>query len=302
MRSRLEGLEGLVLLREVMACLRAPVGGCPWDLEQDFASILPYTIEEAYEVADAIERGDMDDLKGELGDLLLQVVYHAQMADEAQAFDLPSVVEAVSAKMIRRHPHVFGPDPDDQTQAGGLAAQGSDGHVSQASEVTQNWEAIKAAEHKTRDSQDTSALADVGLALPALLRAEKMQRRAARVGFDWPDISGVKAKVQEELGELAEARATNDSERIADEFGDLMFTLVNWGRRMGLSSEEALRKANAKFERRFRAMEREHDDLANMSLDALEEAWQAAKATEPGPGTEPEAGPGTEPGTKPGTE
>lgn len=280
MRARLKGLRGLALLREVMACLRAPIGGCPWDLEQDFASILPYTIEEAYEVADAIERGDMGDLQSELGDLLLQVVYHAQMAAEQDAFDLPSVVEAVSAKMIRRHPHVFGPDPEDDTQAGGLAAQGSDGHASQASEVTQNWEAIKAAEHKNRASQDASALADVGRALPALLRAEKMQRRAARVGFDWPDISGVEDKVQEELGELAEARKSGHIAQIEDEFGDLMFTLVNWGRRMGLSSEEALRKANAKFERRFRAMESQHDDLASLSLDALETAWQAAKAQE----------------------
>ncbi len=279
MRARLDGLAGLALLREVMACLRAPEGGCPWDLEQDFASIVPYTIEEAYEVADAIERADMDDLKSELGDLLLQVVYHARMAEEVQAFDLPTVIDAVSAKMIRRHPHVFGPNPADATQAGGLAARGSDGQASHSGEVKQNWEAIKAAEHKNRASHDTSVLADVGRALPALLRSEKMQRRAARVGFDWPDITGVEAKVNEEMGELAQARADGTPQEIEDEFGDLLFTLVNWGRHLGLSSEEALRKANAKFERRFRAMEGQHDNLADMSLDDLEAAWQAAKST-----------------------
>ncbi len=278
MRARLDGLQGLALLREVMACLRDPNGGCPWDLEQDFASIAPYTIEEAYEVADAIERGDLADLKGELGDLLLQVVYHAQMAEEAGAFDLEAVTQAISDKMVRRHPHVFGPDAADATQSQALSARGSDGRVTQTGEIKANWEAIKAAEHKTSQREDSSILADVGRALPALLRAEKIQKRVVRVGFDWPDMQGIEAKVQEELVELREACQAGNQDAIEDEFGDLLFTLVNWARRMGVSSEEALRRANAKFERRFRLMEQEPGDLADKELAELEAAWQRAKA------------------------
>ncbi len=278
MRARLDGLDGLALLREVMACLRDPNGGCPWDLEQDFASIAPYTIEEAYEVADAIERNDLADLKGELGDLLLQVVYHAQMADEAGAFDLAAVTQSISEKMIRRHPHVFGPNPQDISQSQALSRRGSDGNAQETGEIKANWEAIKAAEHKNSQRQDASILADVGRALPALLRAEKIQKRVVRVGFDWPEMEGIEAKVQEELLELREARQTGNSDAIEDEFGDLLFTLVNWARRMGVSSEEALRRANAKFERRFRLMEQEPGDLADKDLRELEAAWQRAKA------------------------
>ena len=214
-------------LRNIMARLRDPQKGCPWDVAQDFATIAPYTIEEAYEVADAIERDDMPALRDELGDLQLQVVYHARMAEEAGHFDLNDVLDTISAKMIRRHPHVFGEG------------------------ATPGWEDIKAAERADR-SEDGSALAGVALALPALLRAEKLQKRAARTGFDWADASGARAKVHEEI---AEVDVADSAEHRAEEIGDLLFAVVNWARKLGIDPEEALRRANAKFERRFRAME-----------------------------------------------
>ncbi len=240
----------LAELVAIMARLRDPQTGCEWDRAQTFETIAPYTIEEAYEVADACARGDMDALRDELGDLQLQVVYHARMAEETGAFTLADVIKAISAKMIRRHPHIFG----DAARSPG-------------------WEALKAAE---RDGDaDRSALAGIALALPALKRAEKIQGRAARVGFDWPDEAGPRAKIDEELEEIAQAET--DAERAA-EVGDLLFSAVNYARHLGIDPETALRDANARFERRFRKMEEITDKpMKDMDLGQLEELWQAAK-------------------------
>jgi nucleoside triphosphate diphosphatase len=249
--------DAIERLAGIMAKLRDPDTGCPWDVEQDFATIAPYTIEEAHEVADAIARNDMADLQGELGDLQLQVVFHARMAEEAGHFALGDVIEGISDKMVRRHPHVFG----DVTRTDGTAAQ-------------IGWEQIKAEERAGR--KETGALAGVALGLPALLRAEKLQKRAARVGFDWPDVDGPRAKVAEEMDEIASA--PDDAAR-AEEFGDLLFALVNWGRHMRIDPEAALRAANSKFERRFAAMEAEAGEaFAGLSLDEKEALWQAAKS------------------------
>lgn len=246
-------------LAAIMARLRDPDGGCPWDLEQDFASIAPYTVEEAYEVADAIDRGDMDALKDELGDLLLQVVFHSQMAAEAGSFGLQDVIGGICDKMTRRHPHVFG-----------------DVDASDADTVTTNWESIKAEERSTK--ADDSALAGVALALPALMRAQKIQKRAARTGFDWPDVSGARAKIFEEIEEVD--AATSHEERI-DEIGDLLFAVVNLARFHDVDAEAALKQANAKFERRFRGMEvLAGPAFTALSLDEKEEQWQAVKAAE----------------------
>jgi ATP diphosphatase len=235
----------------IMARLRGP-DGCEWDRAQTFATIAPYTIEEAHEVADAIARGDMADLKDELGDLLLQVVFHSRIAEEAGAFALPDVVAAISDKMERRHPHIFG------TQADG-------GH--------HLWEEVKAAERAAKGAG--GALDGVARGLPALIRAEKLQKRAGRVGFDWPDANGPRAKIEEELAEVADA--ATDAER-AEEVGDLLFALVNWARHLGVDAEAALRAANAKFERRFRAMEEaEGAAFAGLSLEEKEARWQAVK-------------------------
>jgi ATP diphosphatase len=237
-------------LVEIMRRLRDPDGGCPWDLEQNFETIAPYTIEEAYEVADAIGRMDLGDLKDELGDLQLQVVYHARMAEELGAFTIDDVMASICAKMIRRHPHVFG------------AAGESPG-----------WEALKAAERERHP--DKSALAGVALALPALKRAEKMQNRASRIGFDWPDASGPRAKIDEELAELA--AATSDVEREA-EIGDLLFSVVNLARHLGVDAEAALRGTTERFEARFRRVEQiAEQPLADMDIDGLEALWQRAK-------------------------
>jgi ATP diphosphatase len=237
-------------LVEIMARLRDPAHGCEWDREQDFESIAPYTIEEAYEVADAIRRGDLADLKDELGDLQLQVVYHARMAEEVGAFGIADVMAAICAKMIRRHPHIFGE-----------AAQ------------SPGWEALKAAERGKHE--DKSALAHVALALPALKRAEKLQRRAARVGFDWPDAGGPRAKIDEELAELD---ASNSETERVHELGDLLFSAVNLARHLGIDPEAALREANARFEKRFRKVEELTDKpLEEMDIDALEALWQRAK-------------------------
>ena len=247
-------------LAAMIARLRAP-NGCPWDRAQDFASIAPYTIEEAYEVADAIATGDMAGLREELGDLLFQVVFHARMAEEAGHFALADVAAGIAAKMERRHPHVFGAEGSRAAPAADAAAQLVD------------WEAIKAAE-KPRDG----ALAGVASALPALMRADKLQRRAARVGFDWPDATGPRAKVVEELAEF-EAAAT-EAERL-DEGGDLLFAVVNVLRHHGIDPEVALRGANAKFERRFRAMEAAAGEaFSALPLPAKEVLWDAAKAAE----------------------
>jgi ATP diphosphatase len=234
-----------------MARLRDPVTGCEWDSVQSFETIAPYTIEEAYEVDDAIRRGDLAELKDELGDLLLQVVFHARMGVEAGHFDFHDVAGAIADKMERRHPHLFG------------AADQGGHHL---------WEQIKAAERGAKGH--ASALDGIALALPALMRAEKLQKRAARTGFDWPDPSGARAKIDEEL---AEVEAAAPDER-AEEIGDLLFATVNWARKLGVDPEEALRAANAKFERRFRAMEDEAGDaFAGLDLEAQEELWQRAK-------------------------
>lgn len=246
-------------LTAIMARLRDPDGGCPWDVEQDFASIAPYTIEEAYEVADAIERGDMDALKDELGDLLLQVVFHSQMAAEVSSFNLQDVIDGICEKMTRRHPHVFAQPSADSSSV-----------------VKANWENIKAAERSGHD--DPSAIAGVAKALPALLRAQKIQKRAARTGFDWPDVNGAKAKIFEELEEVE--AASSQVER-TDEIGDLLFAVVNMARFYDVDAEAALKGANAKFERRFRAMEMTAGDgFSELSLDAKEQHWQQAKNLE----------------------
>ena len=236
-------------LVSIMERLRDPVSGCEWDSVQTFRSIAPYTIEEAYEVADAIERDDMDDLADELGDLQLQVVFHAQMAREVGHFNLDDVIARICDKLERRHPHIFGDAPN-----GGH-------HL---------WEQIKAEERAAKPDQ--SALAGVALALPALERAAKLQKRAARTGFDWPDASGPRAKIDEELTELAEAAP----EHQAEELGDLLFAVVNLARHLKIDPEDALRLANRKFERRFRAIETA-PRFETLGLDQMEELWQAAK-------------------------
>lgn len=249
-------------LLEIMSQLRNPESGCPWDLEQDFSTIAPYTIEEAYEVADAIAREDMAALRDELGDLLFQVVFYARMGEEGGHFDFESIAAAISAKMLRRHPHVFG---SPEQRATGLK-KGS-------------WSAIKAAERADHD--DDSAVAGVAQALPALKRAQKLGKRAARVGFDWPDRAGVQAKVLEELAELDQALAAADLQRVEEEFGDVLFALANLARHLDLDPEQALSAANRKFERRFRDMEaglrRQGRALADCSPDELEQEWSAAK-------------------------
>ena len=254
---------GLPRLREIMARLRAPVGGCPWDLEQDFASIAPYTIEEAYEVADAIDRGDWADLCGELGDLLFQSVYHAQLAAEAGHFNLDDVIRAISDKMLARHPHVFGTDTAPRN----------------ADQQTAAWEAQKA-----RERGPARVLDGVALGLPALTRAVKLQKRAARVGFDWPSTEEVVAKIAEEAAELVEARATLTQAEVAEEFGDLLFVMANLARHLNVDPEQALRAANAKFTRRFARIEDLLADQgrspAQSDLAEMDALWNRAKAEE----------------------
>ena len=261
----------LLRLLSLMARLRDPDTGCPWDVEQDFASIAPYTIEEAYEVADAIARGDIADLCDELGDLLLQVVFHARIAEEAGHFDFAAVATAISDKLVRRHPHVFG----DQ------------GRISAAAQSA-NWESLKAAERAeaaTTQGRPESALDGVPAGFPALLRAYKLQRRAARVGFDWPDLAPVAAKVEEEWRELtAEIDKGGDKARLTDEVGDLLFAVVNLARHLEIDPETALRAGNAKFERRFRAVEdgfrEKNRQMSAASLEDMEILWAAAKTAE----------------------
>ncbi|MDE0717802.1 MAG: nucleoside triphosphate pyrophosphohydrolase [Rhodospirillaceae bacterium] len=272
-----ESAEALAQIRRllaIMAALRNPDSGCPWDLEQDFASIAPYTIEEAYEVADAIGRNDMADLQDELGDLLFQAVFHARMAEEAGAFDFADVARSIADKMERRHPHVFGEDRVASVEAQSAA-----------------WEEHKAQERNRKSGQgleNTSVLDDVPTALPALLRAHKLGRRMARAGFDWPDALSILGKVEEELEELrAEIRPEvhgGDEGRMAGELGDLLFTVAQIGRRLGIDPEEALRRANRKVERRFRSVEdrirQDGRDIAALPMEDLERYWRAAKAEE----------------------
>ncbi len=256
-------------LRAVMAKLRDPDGGCPWDVEQTFKTIAPYTIEEAYEVADAIQRGDMAGLRDELGDLLLQVFFHARMAEEAGHFDYDDVARAIADKMIRRHPHVFG-----------------DTEINSAEAQTVHWEDLKAKERAEKGetpAEDASALDGVAIPLPALTRAEKLQKRAARIGFDWPEAEPVIAKIEEELAELrAEMSAGGSPARVEEEMGDLLFAVANLARHLKIDPETALRQGNHKFEDRFRRMEKrlraDGRDPASAGLDEMEAAWQAEKA------------------------
>ncbi len=245
-----------------MRQLRDPETGCPWDVQQDFSTIAPYTIEEAYEVADAIARNDIEHLRDELGDLLFQVVFHARMAEEAGAFDFEDVAGVIAEKMLRRHPHVFG---DEQQRAAG--------------KVDGSWEEIKELERS--DSDDPSALAGIARALPALKRAQKLGKRAARVGFDWPDRRGVHLKIHEELDELEQAVGTRDAGNIEEEVGDLLFAVVNLARHLDIDPEKALSGANVKFERRFREMEgvtaESGRDIKDLSLSAMERYWHQAK-------------------------
>jgi len=264
MHNKQQDTESIEKLLKIMAALRDPHTGCPWDLEQDFASIAPYTIEEAYEVADAIERNAILELADELGDLLLQVVFHARMAEEAGHFDFGHVVARICDKMQRRHPHVFGDD-----------------EVADAKAQTESWEAIKSKERATGAQ---GLLDDVPVGLPALTRASKIGKRAARVGFDWPETHGVRAKLDEELAELDEALDRGDREAAAAELGDVLFALANLGRHLDLDPETCLRGANQRFSRRFahveQAVHAAGGDWSGWQLAALEELWQAAKALE----------------------
>lgn len=259
-------ISELERLQQIMAALRHPETGCPWDIEQDFASIAPYTIEEAYEVADAIERNDMNDLRGELGDLLLQVVFHSQMASEVGAFTLDDVARAINDKMVSRHPHVFG-----------------DQSVADADAQTIAWEELKARERAMKSSgqEPVSALDDVALALPALMRAQKLQKRAARVGFDWPTPEDVLTKLDEELEEVKEAITSGDIVHIEEELGDLLFVAVNLARKLGADAEEVLTAANRKFTNRFKAMEHLASErgqtFSDLSLEEQEALWQEIK-------------------------
>ena len=273
----MEASKDISRLIEIMAALRTPVTGCPWDLEQNFASIKPYTIEEAYEVADAIERNDMDDLCEELGDLLLQVVFHARMAEEAGTFAFGDVVEAVTRKMIRRHPHVFARSDADTSGA-----------------VKIQWDEIKQEEKRERAerraargiTEDFKAgfLGSVHRSQPALTEALKLQERAAKVGFDWSEAEPILDKIEEEVRELREALQSGHPEKVADELGDLIFAMVNIGRHVNTDPENALRGTNTKFRRRFKYIETEleksGETLEAATLEGMEDLWQAAKAIE----------------------
>ena len=274
----MEPSRDIARLIEIMAALRTPGSGCPWDLEQDFASIAPYTVEEAYEVADAIARGDLDDLKDELGDLLLQVAFHARMAEEQRAFAFGDVVQAITEKLIRRHPHVFG-------DKGGMST----------GEVNVQWDAIKAREKEARKAARAKAghapapghggaLSGVSPGLPALARALKLQQKASKVGFDWNDAKAVIAKIREETDEIACELDAGEQDKVAGEVGDLLFVVVNLARHLGVDPETALRMTNAKVERRFAAIEdglaavgKRPEDATLAEMDAL---WDAAKERE----------------------
>lgn len=254
-------------LKNIMARLRDPNGGCPWDIEQDFLSIAPCAIEEAYEVLDAIEKGDMEHLKEELGDLLLQVIFHAQMAKEKGLFDFEDVTKTIIKKLIARHPHVFG-----------------DAEVKTAAEQEIAWEKLKAKERaaKAGDNSYHSVLDGIALSLPATLRAAKLQKRAAKTGFDWPDIEGIFAKIEEEIIETKEAIAKKQG--IKEEVGDLLFAVINLARKLGIDPEEALRGCNSKFERRFRYLEykieKAGNDIKQTSLAEMDKLWDEAKSLE----------------------
>lgn len=255
-------------LLEIMAQLRDPETGCPWDRKQTYQSIVPYTLEEAYEVADAIERHEYAELRDELGDLLFQVVFYSQIAREEGRFDFEQVVTAICNKMLRRHPHVFA---------------GVD--LSSDEDLHRAWESTKAEERLERKVEDSSALSGVTRALPALMRSHKLQKRAAAVGFDWPDVRGAFEKTREELAEVEEALAEGDPDHIEEELGDMLFAMVNIVRKLGFKAEHSMRRANDKFEKRFKCMEQllandGHTDLGSLDLQKMEDAWEAAKREE----------------------
>ncbi len=270
-RNSLRSFERLV---EIMARLRDSETGCPWDIEQDFESIAPYTLEEAYEVVDAINRNDMSALCDELGDLLLQVVFHSQMAKESESFDINDVADSICEKMIRRHPHVFAREK-----------------YASVEEQTEAWEKIKENERNNKEvkkfpnaSTESSALSGVAIALPSLARAEKLAKRAARVGFDWPNAELIFDKIQEEITEVQSAIDGNEKDEIEDEIGDLLFAVANLARKLSIDPETALRKANLKFERRFRSMEKsaaeQGREFSELDLNAKENLWKKIKSEE----------------------
>ena len=262
--------DAMQQLLDIMAQLRNPEGGCPWDLKQDFRSILPHTLEEAYEVADAIESDDRMQLRDELGDLLFQVVFYCQLAREEGSFEFADVAQTMSDKLIRRHPHIFS-SPADEADIGTSALD--------ADQVLQKWEAIKQTERDTK--QQYSVLDDVPNALPAMQRSAKLQKRAANVGFDWPDVTPVLANMAEELEEIEQAFASGDKDHTLEELGDLMFACVNMARHLKQDPEQVMRAANAKFERRFRFLETQlveaGESLESVDLERMEVGWKAAK-------------------------
>jgi len=262
-------------LLDIMAQLRNPDGGCPWDLKQDFRSILPHTLEEAYEVADAIESDDRMQLRDELGDLLFQVVFYCQLAREEGSFEFADVAQTMADKLIRRHPHVFGPEAH-----GGAHGEKTGETAMDADKVLERWESIKQDERNAK--QQHSVLDDVPIALPAMQRSAKLQKRAANVGFDWPDITPVLANMAEELEEVQQAFASGDKDHTLEELGDLMFACVNMARHLKQDPEQVMRAANAKFERRFRFLETQlleaGEQLENVSLERMDAGWDEAKA------------------------
>ncbi len=264
-------MQAMQQLLEIMARLRDPDGGCPWDRRQTYSSIVPYTLEEAYEVADSIQRGDMRELRDELGDLLFQIVFYSQIAREEGHFDFNAVAQGICDKMLRRHPHVFG-----------------DAEYHDEQQLRHAWEQKKADERaQCSSSENPSQMDGVARALPALIRAEKLQKRAARVGFDWPDASGAVDKVHEELDEVQAEMEQGEQAPLQDELGDLLFAMVNLVRLLGMDAEQTLSRANEKFERRFRAMEQTlhaagHADLHELSLEKLDAAWESVKRSEAG--------------------
>ena len=268
-------MQNIQRLIEIMAALRDPETGCPWDLKQTYRTIVPYTIEEAYEVADAIERDDLDELREELGDLLFQVVFYARIGEEQGRFDFDSIAGGIADKMLRRHPHVF-----------------ADAVIEDDEQLRHAWERQKHRERDAKHGADTAStdgasshMDGVAMALPALVRAEKLQKRAARVGFDWPSVDGAFDKTREELAEIEQALARGDRAEVAEELGDLMFAMVNITRKLGVDAEQILRDANAKFERRFRAMEQrlaaQHDQpMEQLDLTVQDAAWEEVKRSE----------------------
>lgn len=265
-------MQSIQQLIEIMRALRDPESGCPWDLKQTFQSLIPYTLEEAYEVVDAIERNDFDDIKSELGDLLFQIIFYCQLAEEQDLFDFNGVAQTISEKLTRRHPHVF-----------------SDTKIKNAEEQTKEWEKLKQLERKSKASSDLSNLSlldGVSRTLPSLMRAEKLQKRAAREGFDWPNIKGAIAKIYEELDEVKQELDTDrqEQELIENEIGDLFFSCINVSRHAGVDAEQCVRKANLKFERRFRELEKVAKDkglqVNEINTDGLEKLWQEVKSRE----------------------